>query len=166
MANDIKIVSNLSPEATMTCIVTAGTTASIDVGQPTKRYDATAASWTGAVAIMIDGDGSTASAFTGISKNASTETASAAGVVTVWMPLPGLIYSGVAKSSTAANTAAKVNGLLWKRVVFDLTSSVWTIDTAATDAASSGLVIVGGDYQTNTVYFTIKSTLTALGQIA
>lgn len=166
MKNDIKIYSQLSPEFSVTSIVTAGTTASINSGEPTKRLNATGASWTGAVTSMVDGDGTSSQAFTGIAKNESNETASANGTVTTWLPLPGIIYECAAKLASAADTQAEIDGLRWKRVVFDLTATVWTIDTAAADAAVNAVVIVGGDYQTASIQFTYKTTCTALAQIA
>lgn len=138
--------------------VPSGTVGSIAAGSPTKTVDAAAASpYLGTTAPMVDGDGSTSQRFTGVAKSDSNETASAAGVVSSWLPLPGIIYSCAAKSAAAANTQALVDALRGKRVVFDLTSSVWTIDTAAADAVANCVVIIGGDYQTSTINFVYAS---------
>ena len=161
MKNDIKIYSQLNPEYSVTSIVNAGTTASINPGEPTKRV-----STTGSVMLMVDGDGTSSQAFTGIAKNESNETASVAGVITTWLPLPGILYECAAKLASAADTQAEIDALRWKRVIFDLTASVWTVDTAAADAAGNALVIVGGDYQTSSIYFSYKSTCTVIDQIA
>ena len=134
-------------------IVASGGVSTIQAGTPTKGADAAAASWTGAVIPMVDGDGSTSQRFTGIAKSTSTDTASADGVVTLWLPFPGLVYACKSKDLTATDTAAEINALFGKRVVFDLTSSLWSIDTAATDAVANCVVIVGGDYNTSTVWF-------------
>ncbi len=138
----------------MKFLVASGAAATINPGTPTKFGSA------GAIVPMTDGNGTTSERFTGIAKGTSTDTAAAAGVVEVFIPLPGQQYAGGAKSATAANTQAKIDALLGKRVVFDLTGTVgpgltgqWTIDTAAGDAATNCVVIIGGEYQTNTVYF-------------
>lgn len=136
----------------MKWLVASGTTASLYPGTPVKFSSA------GAVAAMADGEGTTTERFAGIVKSQSTETAAAAGEVYTFMPLPGVIYAAAAKSSTAANTQAKIDALLAKRVVFDLTGTIgasgqWTVDTAAADGATNCVVIIGGEYQTNTVYF-------------
>ena len=167
--NDIKIYANITPEASMSYIVASGTVASIAAGVPTVSVLASGTA-TGVCKLAQDGAGvigSTAAndaRFTGLAKNDSSETAAAAGTVTVWMPLPGIIYSGVAKS-TGANTAAKVAALVAKQVIFDLTSTTWTVDEGATDAAANALVIVGGDYLTSTLYFTIKGQWTVFGSV-
>lgn len=148
-------------------LVTSGAVGTISAGSPTKGADATAASpWTGAVVPMVDGDGTSSQRFTGLCKSTSTDTAAANGVTTIWMPLPGLVYAGKAKSATLANTAALVQAYFGKRVVFDLTSSVWTVDSAAADAAVNMVTIIGGDFNTSTLYFTYKVTGTVIGQIA
>lgn len=165
--NNVIILNETDPRFSMQpAIVAAGGVATIQAGTPTKGTDATAASWTGAVIPMVDGDGTTSQRFTGIAKNNSSDTASVAGVVTLWMPLPGYVYASKAKTASTANTAALVNGLFGKRVVFDLTSSLWSVDAAAADAAANMLVIIGGDYQTQTLYFTYKNSGTMIGQIA
>ena len=147
-------------------LVAAGGVGTISQGTPTKGADATGASWTGAVIPMVDADGTTSQRFTGIAKNTSSETASVAGSVITWLPLPGLIYGGQAKTASLANTSALVQALFGKRVIFDLTSSVWSVDTAAADAAANMVIIVDGDPNTSTLHFVYKETGAALGQIA
>lgn len=166
--NNIVILNETDPRfAIPGVLVAAGGVATIAAGTPTKGADATAASpWTGAVIPMVDGDGTTSQRFTGIAKNTSTDTASAAGVVTLWLPLPGYVYACKAKTASTADSAAEVQALFGKRVVFDLTASLWSIDNAAADAAANMVTIVGGDYQTQTLYFTYKTTGTMIGQIA
>lgn len=160
MRNDIKLKCPIESPFTGTYTVTLGTAASIKRGEPTKGYDATGASWTGAVAIMADGEGTTSERFAGIAKNESNETASVAGTVTTWLPLPGLIYEAKAKTASTADTEAEIMALNLKRVVFDLTSTTWSVDAAATDAATNGVVIVGGDYHTSSLYFVVSTSCT------
>lgn len=140
-------------------VVAAGGVSTIQAGTPTKLSSGTRGS-TQTVIPMVDADGSTSQVFTGIAKSTSNDTASVAGTVQLIMPLPGIIYAAKAKSATGANTQAKINALLYGRFVFDLTGTVgpglsgqWTVDTAAGDGSTNCLVIVGGEYQTNTVYF-------------
>lgn len=117
------------------------------------------------VVVLADGDGviGTTLAIVGLVKSRDTVTASADGAVDVYMPLPGIIYEGKALSSTAANTAAKVLALQGKRVVIDVTTGVFTIDTAASDNANNAFLIVGGNPNKNTVYFQLRSNITILG---
>lgn len=162
--NNIIIVNEAEARFTLTpAIVASGGVATIQAGTPTKGADAAGAAWTGAVLPMIDGDGSTAQRFTGICKSTSTDTASVAGVVTNWLPLPGLVYATKSKVLTDTNTIAKVQALFGKRVVYDLTAGLWSVDASATDAVANCVVIIGGDYQTSTLYFVYKYSGTMLG---
>ena len=159
MLNDIVIYMPQAPQFTfpVPAIVASGAVSTILAGTPTTGADATAASWTGAVIPMVDGDGTTSQRFTGIAKNTSSDTASAAGVVELWIPQADLIYAGKAKVASNANTLALISGLFGKRVKFDLTAGTWTVDTAQADASTNCVVIVGGDYQTSTIYFTVAN---------
>lgn len=163
--NNIIILNEPDPRfSTQPSLVAAGAVGTIAAGTPTKGADSAAASpWTGAVIPMVDGDGSTSQRFTGIAKNTSTDTVAAAGNVTLWLPLAGLVYACKAKTSSTADTAAEVQALFGKRVVFDLTSSLWTIDAAAADAVANCVVIIGGDYQTQTLYFVYRNSGSVLG---
>lgn len=146
--------------------VASGTSASIQPGTPTTVAGATG-SVTGTVALSVDGDPTTVGTatnthFAGLAKSASTETAAAAGTVQVWSPIPGILYKAKAKSAAAADTAAEIRALANKRVILDLTATVWTVDTAATDAITNGVIIEGGDPFTSSVYFTISPNVTFL----
>lgn len=128
-------------------LVASGTTASIDRGTPAKLV-------TSKAAIMVDGNGTTSELFLGLAKDASTETSSAAGYVNLWFPAPAVEYRGQAKTATLANTQALIDALVAKRVVFDLTASAWTVDTAASDATTNCLRISGGNYFNSEISFT------------
>jgi len=92
--------------------------------------------------------------FAGIASNDATHTAAADGFVDVYMPLPGVVYRAKAKSSTAANTESEILALAMKRVVLDLTTGVFTVDTAAADGATNGILLTGtGDAGTSSVDF-------------
>lgn len=163
MAKVFTIQSQLTPEFSKKWIVASGGAATIAVGTPTFGADAAAASpWTGAVAIGSDGNGTTSQRFTGIAKSISTDTASADGEVYTWLPLPGIVYSGFAKTASTADTEAEVDALSGKRVVFDLTSTNWTVDAAAADAVANCVVIIGGDYRTATLNFVYRPAGTCL----
>lgn len=163
--NNITLLNEADPRFSVTCLVAAGGVATIQAGTPTKSADATTAA-TGAIVPMVDGDGTTSQNFTGIAKGNSTDTAAVAGTAAVWLPLPGYVYAAKAKTAATADTAAEVLALFRKRVVFDLTSSYWSVDAAAADADVNMVTIIGGDYQTQTLYFVYKSTGTCIGAIA
>lgn len=164
--NNIIILNETDPRfSTQPSLVAAGGVATIQAATPTKGADAAAASpWTGAVVPMVDGDGALGQRFTGIAKSTSTDTASAAGSVVLWLPLPGYVYACKSLLSTSSNTAAKVTALFGKRVVFDLTASLWTVDAAAADALINCVTIIGGEYQTSTLYFVYKNAGTLIDQ--
>jgi len=82
----------------------------------------------------------TTTAFVGIAATNSTHTASANGTVDVILPLPGITYLCAPKTAASVDTQAEYNALVNDPVLFDLTSSVYTVDTDAT-ATTSGLVI-------------------------
>lgn len=165
--NNVKLRTPTSPLFTIQWIVAAGGANTIHSGEPTIKGEATGTS-TGVVLPLADGDPLPTSGdqFAGLAKDESTDTASAAGVVTAYFPLPGLIYSAKAKTSTTADTAAEVNALKDKRVVFDLTATVYTVDAAATDAQTNALVIVGGDFRTTEIFFMITQQGTFMANIA
>jgi len=158
---DFKLRTQLAPEYAVNAIVPSGAANTILAGEPTQVASATNVAGTG-VEIMADGNPTTADAkrFAGIAKSDSNDTAAANGVVTVWLPLPGVVYAGKPKTAGTCNTQAKLDVLQFKRVVLDLTSTAWGVDTAATDAAANGIVIIGGEYQTDTVFFMASPGIT------
>jgi len=165
--NQFYVVNEINDKWTsQPLLVASGAVGTISQGSPTIGADSTAASpWTGPVLPMSTGGGTTSQRFTGIAKNTSSDTATANGSVIVWLPLPGLIYGGQAKVAANANTAALIQALFGKRVTLDLTSNVWTVNTAAADAAANMVVIVDGDPNTSTIHWFYKQT-GALEQIA
>lgn len=158
------VVNQMNPDFTKSWVVPSGGVTTIVAGSPTSAVDAAAASpYLGTVQAMSDGNGTTSQRFTGIAKNDSTDTASAAGVVTLFLPLPGLVYQGKAKTASTADTQAEVDALSGKRVVFDLAASTtWTIDAAAADAVVNCVVIIGGNYRTQQLQFWYSSKGTIL----
>lgn len=154
MRLDITLISELDPVFSQPSVVSSGAANTIHAGEPTKQTTI------GAVVPMVDGDGTTSQKFMGIAKTESTDTVAAAGSVILWLPLPGIVYSAKAKSAAAADTQAEIDALFGKRVVFDLTASVWTIDTAAANAATNGVVIIGGEVATRSIQFMISPQIT------
>lgn len=157
---NIKIDKGLSLSWPVTWVVASGAANTIDPGTPAQRVDVDAATATGAAIPMVDGDGDVGSAegqFAGIAKNRSNDTASAAGTCDIWIPLPGMLYRANAKTSSTADTQTEINVLTGKRVVLDLTSDVWSVDTAAADALVNCVVIVGGLPLTSEILFVYAS---------
>lgn len=166
MRGDIRLQNPSQDQFSIRAVVALGVAQSINAGEPTIGADATAASpWTGAVKIAADADPTTASGhrFTGIAKSDSSDTVAAAGYVDVWLPMPGTVYSAKAKTASAADTQAEIDALKFKRVIFDLTATNWTIDTAAVDAAANGVVIIGGDYTKSMINFLVIPTVSVFG---
>lgn len=154
MPKQVSFYDQNGPVPTMKWLVAAGAAATINPGTPTKFSSA------GAVIPMVDADGTTSQRFAGIAKTTSTDTASTAGEVYTFIPLPGIIYAAQAKIASLANTQALLDALKGQRSIFDLTGTVgpgltgkWTVDTAAGDGANNCLTIIGGMYQTSTIYF-------------
>lgn len=158
MPKQVSIYDENGPIETMKWLVAAGGVATINPGTPTKFSSA------GAVIPMVDADGTTSQRFAGIAKTTSTDTAAAAGEVYTFIPLPGITYQAQAKTASLANTQALIDALRGQRSIFDLTGTVgpgltgkWTIDTAAGDGSNNCLTIIGGMYQTSTIYFIYSS---------
>lgn len=83
--------------------------------------------------------------FLGIAAKAATHTASAAGRVSVSVIYPSITEIwGAAKSAAAIDTDAELLAILFDTVLFDLTSSLYTIDQAAASNAA-GLTIFDGN---------------------
>lgn len=164
VANAIKILTQMDPQFSKNWVVASGAVGTIAIGTPAQTADAAAASpYLGTAIPMVDGDGNTSERFIGVAKSTSTDTAAADGACQIWLPLPGMIYACKAKTASTADTQAEVDALSGKRVVFDLTSSVWTVDAAAADAVANCVTIIGGDYRTQILNFVYSVKGTFLG---
>lgn len=103
----------------------------------------------------------TTTAIIGVAATDSTQTASADGFVMVYPAnLPGVIWKAKGKTSTTVDTQTEINALCGDNVVLDLTSSVYTVDAAAGDGNTKGIVIVGGNPDTTEVYFKFRPSAT------
>lgn len=161
-AGDITLRTTNPNPLIVTMQVAAGAVGTINQGEPTKT-GAQIASTGFYTAIMVDGDGTSSQVFTGVAKNVSTDTVALDGSVDVFIPTPGVIYAAKAKTASTADTLVEVNQLVGKRVVFDLTAGVWTIDNAAATATTNNVVVSGGDYLTSTLFFVYDFSGTWIG---
>ena len=152
---DIKIVDvgGKSNTPVIVCNTEGGETA-IYAGEPVK-FKTAGSNYVIPVADAEPVIGTTV-AVVGIAVSDSTHTASADGTVQVALVDSSTILRCKAKTSTAADTEAEILALKGKRCIFDLTSSVYTVDTADTGAATAGLLIVGGDHNTASIDFVIR----------
>lgn len=90
----------------------------------------------------------------GVSTTTSTDTVAADGLVSALNMVPGIVYLMAPKSPTTyfgasyatAPSQTTYNTQIGNRVVFDLTTGVYTIDS--TDSANNGLVVVYEDIAT------------------
>jgi hypothetical protein len=153
MAKRFKIQTPIDDAFSVVRLVASGGAATIDRGTPTKQGSS------GAVAIMADGEGTTSELFTGMAKNVSTDTAAASGVVTTYLPLAGVVYSGSPKTAGAANSAADIYAEQGVRTVLDLTGTDWTVDDTGSDAIGNAVVVVGGNPNEDILYFVVTHTM-------
>lgn len=153
---DIKIVDNGGKGAVpvIVCNTEAAATA-IYAGEPVI-YKTAGSKYVIPMADATPVIGTTV-AMVGIAASDSTQTASADGTVQVYLVDSSVVLNAKAKSAAAADTDAEIIALKGKRTLFDLTSSTYTIDTAATDAATSGLLIVGGDSSDSSINFIVRN---------
>lgn len=134
----------------------------IAVGTPLKLTSAGSPT----VTVLADAEPviGTTTAFVGFAAAASTNTASAAGTVEVFIPIEGNVYLVPCKTAAAIDTQAEYDALVGNQVLFDLTSSVYTVDESAAHNAANGLLIVDSDIKIHPgkVAFAVKQTATIL----
>lgn len=142
-------------------VVAAGTPPTIKAGEPTK-----AQSLAEQVILLVDADLTigTDTVFTGVAAIDSNETASASGYVDNYLPLPDLKWEIKAKSSTAVDTQSEIDALMGDHYIIDLTSSVFTMDTAGGTSTANAFLIVGGNPDRSTVHFRTRLDASALGR--
>ena len=83
----------------------------------------------------------TTTALFGIAQSDSTHTATADGVVEVYVPQPGITYLCDATTIANIDTQAKYDALVGNRVAFDLTGAIFTVDENQADGATLALYI-------------------------
>lgn len=160
--NDVRIFAPTSAETPTWRWQTEANTTVVNAGEPCKIKSA-GSPYAIPVADAEPVVGTT-TAVLGIAQSTGTQTASADGVIDIYMPKPGVIYAAKAKSTTAFDTQTEINALCGDRVLFDLTTGSYTVDESAGDNANNGLYIIGGDPLTSTVYFTLRIDATFLGR--
>ena len=152
---DIKIVRTAGGNVPTYRWQTDAGDAAISAGDPVKIKAAGSPYVIG----LADGDLTigTDTAMVGIAASDSTHTASADGVVDVYIPLPGVVYE--AKATTAGNVAATLVG---DRVTLDLAGGVYTVDEDSTDNAANAFYITGVNADRGTIEFIIRADATIL----
>ena len=150
-ANDISVVSESAGVRQFE--VASGATA-INPGEPVMRTPSYTSGVTDANTVVVLTDGKPVVAtdeLVGIAASAGTHTSSAAGTVNVIVPKPHETrIRGKAKTAGNVDTASELTNILHDLVLFDLTSSTYTIDDTAS-ADTSGLQIMDGDIVKNTL---------------
>ena len=144
--NDVKIVKHPGPvrQYDTEDLTNSDESTVLYPGEPVKRTDSTA----DYVERLETGDPEQgADEFIGIVAKESTETSSADGKVNVYTLIPALtVLRAKAQTTTNINTAAKLLAYMHNWIVFDLTSTTFTLDeNAGDDPNKSGLKIIGGD---------------------
>lgn len=118
-----------------TYAVAAGTTASINAGEPVAKT-------LGAATVFTAGNNTPAVGtdfYVGISATTSTETASAAGTVEVLPLVSGVVYMCAPLTAATWDTQAEYDALVGDRVTFSKASGVYKVN--ATDGSTFGLVV-------------------------
>lgn len=116
--------------------ISSGANASINAGEPVAKPLGVA----GTVSALATNKPVVATDFlAGIAATTSTDTTTTAGTVRVTKPDELLSYLISPKVAATWNTQAKYDALVGSRVLFDLTSGVYTI--LATDGSTNGLIV-------------------------
>lgn len=142
--------------------VASGTPPTVEAGEPVKQSAAGAET----VVLLVDLDLTigTDQPCPGIAAVDSAETASAEGNLDVYIPLVGSEWGIGALSAAAADAQSEIDALIGAHYVMDLTSSAFTMDTAAGGGANNAFLIVGGNPDVSDVFFMIRLDATPLGR--
>ena len=132
---DIRSRNNFTNNASIVYPVASSVT--INAGEPVVRALGALTVTAAATATPVVGTNFVA----GIAQTNSTATVSTAGIVSVVPVDINKIYS-IKTSGTAFANQAAYDAKLGQRVLFTVTSGVYTISTAAADAIANGLVIM------------------------
>lgn len=93
----------------------------------------------------------------GVAQNNSDHTASADGVVQVYMVHPNVtVLRAKAEDPTAIDTDAELLAILNDSKVFALNAGVYTVNETVADATANGLLVVDGDIANGTLDFILK----------
>jgi hypothetical protein len=140
--------------------VAAGSDSTIQPGEPVVATPGTAT-----VALAADATPSVGTDYLiGIAANDSSDTTSAAGTVDVYVLRGGEVLSMKAKVAANADTLAEIKALANDFLLMDLTSTVWTLDTAGGHVAANGLIATGeGEPENSRVYVRVRAAATLVG---
>lgn len=140
--------------------VAAGAASSIQPGEPVVATPGTAT-----VALAADATPSVGTDYLiGIAANDSTDTVGAAGTVDVYVLRGGEVLSMKAKVAANADTLAEIKAIANDFLLMDLTSTNWTLDTAAGHAIAGGLIATGeGEPENSRVYVRVRAAATFVG---
>jgi hypothetical protein len=153
-ANNVTVLNpnGLNQPASIPARTDAGSTA-FSIGDPVKvsgNY----------VTLLATAEPTTTDTWLGVAANDSNHTASLDGTVDVVLATPGVVFQCMATTPANVDTDAKLLGILFDRVAFDLNTGVFTVDEDQGDSATNGLRIIGADITTGMIYFTamVEST--------
>ena len=140
---------------------TSGASATLKPGEPVKRDNANFC------LLVATGDPEIATdLLVGVVKEESTETTSADGKVLVTTLLPGSVLRGGATTAGNVDTAAKLLGLIFDYVAFDVTTGTVTIDEDEGDDPNvHGLCIQDGDIDRGELDVTVHLNATMMAPL-
>lgn len=156
---DISVIKDCGPAVEWQ---TEAASTAILAGEPVKLKSA--GSPYGILCADADLTIGTDTVFLGIAASDSTHTASADGIVRVYMIKPSSILRAKAKTYSTVDTQAEINALCGDRVVLDYTSSTWTLDAASGDNSANAFYILGGDPVRGTIDFSCRVDATYMSQ--
>lgn len=144
-------------------VTNSGTATLIKAGEPAKASTAIASQQHSILLVDADMTIGTDKNMTGIAANDSTDTASATGYSDQFVLLESVKWEIKAKSAAAADTQSEIDAFSGYQYIIDLTSSVFTMDTAGGTSTSNAFLILGGDPKRSTVHFRINQNVTFFG---
>lgn len=115
---------------------------------------------------VVDNTPTTGDPLAGVVALDSTDTASAAGVVQLYIPVPGVVYECKAETAANVDTAAEITALVGNStdLLIDTGTTIVVDEDGATN--TKGILIVGGDPNLKTVWFLVKPTHTIINAVA
>ena len=142
--------------------VAAATPPTVEAGEPVKPSGTSQED----VILLVDADLTvgTDQSFAGVAAKDSEETSGAAGYVDLYIPYTNIIWEIRALTTTLADARSEIDALVGEYHVMDLTSDLFTLDTAAGDGANNAFYIVGGDPTMGTLYFIVRGDATVFGR--
>tara|TARA_R100001530_G_scaffold120491_1_gene87764 strand:+ start:166 stop:663 length:498 start_codon:yes stop_codon:yes gene_type:complete len=140
--------------------VAAGGASTIQPGEPVAATPGTAT-----VALAADATPAMGTDYLiGIATTDSTDTAAAAGTVECYVFSGGEMLSAKTKAAASADTLTEIRALANDFLLFDLTSTNWTVDAASGHAITGGLIATGeGEPENSRIYLWVRNGVTFMG---